>query len=50
LSVDDFIKKSGLLAYSQEALHNIGSTVVEMATAEGLAAHADTIKVRTGKS
>jgi histidinol dehydrogenase len=49
LSVDDFIKKSGLLAYSQEALHNIGSTVVEMATAEGLAAHADTIKVRTGK-
>jgi histidinol dehydrogenase len=47
LGVDDFVKKSGLLSYSQEALHRIAPTVIEMASAEGLDAHANTIRVRT---
>lgn len=47
LSVDDFIKKSGLLSYSEDALHVIAPTVIEMAKAEGLDAHANTIRLRT---
>lgn len=47
LSVDEFIKKSGLLSYNEKALRNIAPTVLEMANAEGLEAHANTIKVRT---
>ncbi|MCE5314074.1 MAG: histidinol dehydrogenase [Armatimonadota bacterium] len=47
LSVDDFVKKSGLLSYSQDALHKIAPTVIEMASAEGLDAHANTIRLRT---
>lgn len=46
LSVDDFIKKSGLLSYTDKALKRIAPTVIEMANAEGLEGHANTIKVR----
>ena len=46
LSVDDFIKKSGLLSYSPKALREIAPTVLELAQAEGFAAHANTIRVR----
>lgn len=47
LSVDDFVKKSGLLSYTRKGLSDIAPTVIEMATAEGLDAHANTIRVRT---
>lgn len=47
LSVDEFVKKSGLLAYSAEALRKIAPTVLELAQAEGFDAHANTIRVRT---
>lgn len=46
LSVDDFVKKSGLLSYTREALENIAPTVLEMAAAEGLDAHANTLRIR----
>lgn len=46
LSVDDFIKKSGLLSYSLKALEKIAPTVLELAEAEGFDAHASTIRVR----
>ena len=46
LSVDDFIKKSGLLCYSKDALRDIAPTVLEMAEAEGLDAHGQAVKVR----
>lgn len=46
LSVDDFIKKSGLLSYTDKALKRIAPTVIEMANAEGLDGHANTVKVR----
>ena len=46
LSVDDFVKKSGLLSYGKKALDQIAPTVLELAAAEGFEAHAKTVKIR----
>ena len=46
LSVDDFIKKSSIIAYSREALKEIHCDIEEFAAAEQLTAHANSIKVR----
>ena len=46
LSVDDFIKKSSIIAYSQEALGAIHTDIEKFAEAEHLTAHANSIKVR----
>ncbi len=46
LSVDDFIKKSSIIYFSKEALEPIHKDIESFATAEGLTAHANSIKVR----
>ncbi len=46
LSVDDFIKKSSIISYSRNALEAIHEDIETFATAEHLAAHANSIKVR----
>ena len=46
LSVDDFIKKSSVICYTREALQPVYKKVVTFAEAEGLTAHANSIKVR----
>lgn len=46
LSVDDFVKKSSVLSYSVEGLEMDGPTVMTIAQAEGLEAHARTIGIR----
>lgn len=46
LSVDDFIKKSSIIAYSREALEGIHLDIERFAEAEQLTAHANSIKVR----
>lgn len=46
LSVDDFIKKSSIIAYSREALQEIHCDIEAFAQAEHLTAHANSIKVR----
>lgn len=46
LSVDDFIKKSSIIAYSKDALGTIHKDIEAFAEAEQLTAHANTIKVR----
>ena len=46
LSVDDFIKKSSVIAYSREALEPIHEDIERFAKAEGLTAHANSIAVR----
>lgn len=46
LSVDDFIKKSSIIAYSEEALRTIHKDIEKFAEAEHLTAHANSIKVR----
>lgn len=46
LGVDDFVKKSSIIAYTREALEPIWQDIVTFADSEGLTAHANSIKVR----
>jgi len=49
LGVDAFIKKSSFLHYSKEALEQDGDYIITMAEEEQLRAHANAVRVRTGK-
>ena len=49
LSVDDFIKKSSVISYSREALEKVHEDIETFACAEGLTAHANSVKVRFEK-
>ncbi|MBQ6733574.1 MAG: histidinol dehydrogenase [Lachnospiraceae bacterium] len=46
LNVDDFMKKTSLIAYSEEALYDVNEDIIRFADAEGLTAHAHAIAVR----
>jgi histidinol dehydrogenase len=46
LSVEDFIKRSSVISYSRSALENDAATIVTIAEAEGLDAHADAVALR----
>ena len=46
LSVDSFVKKITYQKLSREGLKNIAGTVIAMAEAEGLQAHAEAVKIR----
>jgi histidinol dehydrogenase len=46
VNLDSFVKKITLQAISQEGLANIGPSVIEMAEAESLQAHANAVKIR----
>ncbi|MHC6179495.1 histidinol dehydrogenase [Clostridium sp. JNZ X4-2] len=46
LSVDDFIKKFSFTRYSKQSLLKVEGKIVTLAEAEGLTAHANSIKVR----
>lgn len=46
LSVDSFVKKSSFLYYTKDALEEAKDDIVTLAEAEGLTAHANSIKVR----
>ena len=47
LSVDDFVKKSQYIYYSEDALKRVASDVDTFARAEGLTAHGKSVTVRT---
>ncbi len=46
LSVDDFVKKSSVVSYTQAALRKGGGHLIRIAEMEGLPAHANTVKIR----
>jgi histidinol dehydrogenase len=46
VSVDSFVKKITYQKLTQQGLHNISNTVIQMAEAEGLDAHANAVRVR----
>lgn len=46
LSVDDFIKKSSYIYYTEDALRELSEDIMTLAKAEGLDAHGNSIKVR----
>jgi histidinol dehydrogenase len=49
LSVDDFIKKSGMIYYNLPALSAVKDEIIKLAEVEGLYAHGNSIKVRFEK-
>jgi histidinol dehydrogenase len=46
VSLDSFIKKITVQNITQIGIKNIGKTIIEMATAESLEAHANAVRVR----
>ena len=46
LSVDDFVKKSSIIYYSEEALRAVHRDIEAFAQAEELTAHANSVAVR----
>jgi len=48
LSVDDFVKKSSLIFFSEPGLKRLGDDIVRIAGLEGLEAHARSVSVRKG--
>ncbi len=46
LSVDTFIKKSGVIFYTREGLEEYKDDIIRFAESEGLGAHANSIRVR----
>ena len=46
LSVDTFIKKSGVIFYSRQGLESYNDDIIRFAESEGLTAHANSVKVR----
>ncbi len=46
LNVDDFMKKTSIISYSEEALRKVHKDIELFAEKEGLTAHANSIKVR----
>ena len=46
VSVDSFVKKISFQHISQQGLQNIGTTIMEMASAEGLEAHKKAVSIR----
>ena len=49
LSVDSFVKRSSYLYYSEAALAEVRDDVIRFAEAEGLGAHANSVRVRFEK-
>ncbi len=46
LGVYDFMKKSSIIHYSKQALQDVSEDIITIANAEGLSAHANSIRVR----
>ncbi len=49
LGVYDFTKKSSVIRYSEAALKEASDSIIEIASMEGLTAHAESIKIRQKK-
>jgi histidinol dehydrogenase len=47
LGVETFMKYSSLIEYSPIALQKVSKAIIDLATAEGLASHSDSVKFRT---
>ncbi len=49
LGVETFMKYSSLIEYNPQALQKVAKEIIDLATAEGLPSHADSIKYRVDK-
>jgi len=50
LSVDDFVKKSSIVCFSEGGLRRLGNDIVRIAGLEGLEAHAKSVSIRLDTS
>src|SRR5450432_330054 len=50
VSMDSFFKKISFQQITREGLNSVGGTIIEMALAEGLQAHAEAVRIRLNKS
>jgi histidinol dehydrogenase len=48
LSVDDFVKKSSIVYFTEEGLGRLGNDIVRIAQLEGLEAHGRSVSIRLG--
>jgi histidinol dehydrogenase len=48
LSVDDFVKKSSIVYFSEQGLKRLGADIVRIAGLEGLEAHGKSVSIRMG--
>jgi histidinol dehydrogenase len=48
LSVDDFVKKSSIVSFSEQGLKRLGPDIVRIAGLEGLEAHGRSVSIRLG--
>jgi histidinol dehydrogenase len=46
LGVYDFMKKTSIIQYTEQALQEVAEDIITIANAEGLTAHANSIQVR----
>ncbi len=46
LSVDDFVKKSSIISFSEKGLKRLGADIVRVACMEGLEAHGKSVSIR----
>lgn len=46
LSLDDFVKKSSIISFSERGLKRLGNEIVHIADLEGLEAHAKSVSIR----
>jgi histidinol dehydrogenase len=49
LSLDDFVKKSSILSFSEKGLQRLGNDIIQIAELEGLEAHAKSVAIRLEK-
>jgi len=49
LSLDDFVKKSSILSFSESGLQRLGKDIIHIAELEGLEAHARSVSIRLEK-
>jgi histidinol dehydrogenase len=49
LGVDDFLKKTSVIAYSRAAFDRDAPSIIRLAELEGLTAHAESVRIRVGK-
>ena len=49
LNVENYMKKSSIISFSQEAINELGEACALLADTEGLTAHAESVRVRLNK-
>tara|TARA_Y100000310_G_scaffold44101_1_gene41192 strand:+ start:131 stop:427 length:297 start_codon:yes stop_codon:yes gene_type:complete len=49
LSVNDFLKRTSIISYSEDVLRSSANDIITIAESEGLQAHANSVRIRVDK-